>query len=174
MARLQLRRAHPLVALSAILSAGCIIPVAPQWDDAEVNYAPYLVSSNPSEGDIFTPGMTMQGRDISVTLSDQNINDNLFIRWLLDYPSGDMSQSHLIREVEIPPSGMVIRQVVHIQPDCALMQLGSGLHRWVMSVSDRKFLDELNGDDDVDPTAPLDSVPPEANRTRVPWVLNCP
>jgi hypothetical protein len=176
MARLQPSLAPPLgglVVVAAMAAVGCIIPVAPQWDDAEVNYPPYIVSSSPTEGDLFTPGMTPQGRDINATLSDQNVNDHLFIRWLVDYPSGDMSPSHLIREVELPPSGTPIRSVVHIQPDCTVIDLGPGLHRWVMSVSDRSFLDALNGDE-VDPTGPLDSMRPEANRIRVVWLLNCP
>jgi hypothetical protein len=43
----------------------------------------------------------------------------------------------------------------------------------VLSVSDRQFLDGLNGDT-VDPEAPLDSVPPGAKRVRALWTLNCP
>src|SRR3954470_7269056 len=84
--------------LAALICGGCVIPVAPQWDDAEINYAPYLVSSSPSEGEIFTPGLATpavctgaaattpmcEGRAISATLSDENIDDHLFIRWLVD------------------------------------------------------------------------------------------
>jgi hypothetical protein len=165
--------------LAALFCGGCVIPVAPQWDDAEINYPPYVVSASPSEGDIFTPGITTgatgagNGRDINATLSDANINDHLFIRWLVDYPATDANSNRLIREDEIPPSGTDIRSVVRILPDCRFINLSPGLHRWVMSVSDRKFLDALRGDD-VSPEAPLDSVPVGANRIRVVWLLNCP
>jgi hypothetical protein len=43
----------------------------------------------------------------------------------------------------------------------------------MMSVSDRPYLDALSGDA-VDPEAPLDSVPSNANRIRALWLLNCP
>src|SRR4051812_10099411 len=89
-------RRRSLIPLAALFCGGCVIPIAPQWDDAEINYPPYVVSSAPSEGDIFTPGLTTpstclatapacERRDISATLSDENINDHLFIRWLVDY-----------------------------------------------------------------------------------------
>jgi hypothetical protein len=163
------RRLGPLVAL---LCGGCVVPVAPQWDDAEINYPPYVESSTPGEGDVFTPGSTGQ-REIEATLSDQNVADHLFIRWLVDYPSTDMNATHLIREVELPSSGTPVRAPVRIQPSCDFIALGSGTHRWVMSVSDRKFLDLLNGDS-VSPDAPLDSVSKDANRIRVVWILYCP
>src|SRR5207302_72257 len=72
------------VALFAM--SGCVIPVAPQFDDPEQNYPPYIVSSDPGEGSIFTPGATPDDRDIAVTLADQNLNDHLFVRWIFDYP----------------------------------------------------------------------------------------
>jgi hypothetical protein len=177
----------PLAPLAAMFCAlGCVIPVAPQWDDPEINYPPYVFNSSPTEGDIFTPATTTSPsctgpspssacdkRDINATLSDQNIDDHLFIHWLVDYPSTDTNIPHLVREVELPSSGMALRSAVHIQPDCHVLSLGPGDHRWVMSVSDRKFLDALGGDD-VSPEAPLDSVPDGANRIRVLWVLHCP
>jgi hypothetical protein len=167
------RLGRVLILAALACAGGCVVPVAPQWDDAEINYPPYLFDSAPGEGDIFTPGTSAEGREITATLSDQNINDHLFIRWLVEYPSSDMSAAHLIREVELPASGTPIRPVVRIQPDCGFIALRTGRYRWVMSVSDRKFLDALSGDD-VDPAAPLDSVPIGANRIRLLWLLECP
>jgi hypothetical protein len=167
-------RVGRLVVLGAsLLAGGCVIPVAPQFDDPEINYPPFVADSKPSVGEIFTPGTTPLDRDISVTLSDQNLNDNLYIRWLIDYPSKDTSVSHLLRQVVYPPSGMAVRSTVRIQPVCEAIPTTPGQHRLVLSVSDRPYLDALSGED-VDPEAPLDSTPELANRIRAVWILNCP
>jgi hypothetical protein len=157
----------------ATLASGCVIPVGPQFDDPEANYPPYVSSSSPTVGEIFTPGPTDDGRSITVTLSDQNLHDELFIRFLVDYPGTDTSTSHLVLPIQIPPTGMPERLPVHVQPSCQMLRLAMGPHRFIMSVSDRPFLDALLGQD-VDPEAPFDSVPDDAKRIRVGWTLNCP
>ena len=168
-----LKQTLPPALLLAVLAGGCIIPIGPQFDDPEFNYPPYVESSSPIVGEIFSLGMTMQGRDISVTLSDQNVNDHLFIRWLVDYPGTDTNPAHLVRQVQFPPSGGAIRSAVHLQPNCRDLGVASGMHRFLMAVSDRPYLDALSGED-VDPDAPLDSVPSGANRIRLLWLINCP
>jgi hypothetical protein len=155
-------------ALLAALAGGCVVPVAPKFDDPEVNYPRYVISSTPSVGDIFTP----EDRVISAALSDQNVHDDLFIRFLVDYPGTDTSTAHLFFQVKLPPNGLPERGSVHVQPNCKLIGLAMGLHRLMMTVSDREYLDALAGQD-VDPEAPLDSVPDDANRIRVLWLLNC-
>jgi hypothetical protein len=159
--------------LLAVLAGGCIIPLGPQFDDQEFNYPPYVESSSPIVGEIFTPGMAGQGRDISTTLSDQNVNDHLFIRWLVDYPGTDTNPAHLVRSTQFPPSGEAKRGPIHLQPTCRDLGVGPGIHRFLMAVSDRPYLDALSGED-VDPEAPLDSVPGDANRIRLVWLINCP
>ena len=161
------------LAVSALLAGGCVVPVAPQWDDPEVNYPPYVVGSDPTVGEIFTPGTSDENREIAATLSDLNLDDHLFIRWLVDYPTSDTSSPHLLLAVDYPPTGKPVRSTVHIRPGCQVIGRGPGTHRLMMSVSDRKYLDALNGDP-VDPMAPLDSVPDDANRIRVMWLINCP
>jgi hypothetical protein len=156
-------------ALMAALAGGCVIPVAPQFDDPEVNYPPYVITSSPSVGDIFTP----EQRDITAALSDHNVHDNLSIRFLVDYPGSDTNTGHLFFQIRLPPSGVADRGSVKVRPDCKQIGLAMGLHRLMMSVSDREYLDAPAGDS-VDPEAPLDSVPDDANRIRVMWLLNCP
>ncbi|HXU82719.1 MAG TPA: hypothetical protein VN914_15055 [Polyangia bacterium] len=159
--------------LLAALAGGCVIPVGPQFDKPETNYPPYVVTSTPTVGEIFTPSTAEDGRQITATISDQNLHDNLFIRFLVDYPGTDTSLPHLLLGFEIPPSGAAERSPVHIQPSCQQPKLAMGPHRLIMVVSDRPFFDALLGQD-VDPEAPFDSVPEEANRIRVLWTLNCP
>jgi hypothetical protein len=151
----------------AALAGGCVIPVGPQFDNPEDNYPPYVVTSMPPVGDIFTPG----DREIVVTLSDQNLNDNLFIRFLIDYPGNPAAR--LLLPTQLPPTGELERGTVRVQPRCDDVGVGSGQHRLMMAVADRPFLNTFAGDD-VDPEAPLDSVPEGAKRIRVFWILFCP
>jgi hypothetical protein len=138
----------------------------------ELNYPPVIVNAIPQEGDIFTPGAGGD-REVAATLSDQNLQDHLYVRHLVDYPSSDFNATHLLREIELPPSGLATRATVRIQPDCAFLDLPPGQHRLVMSVSDRPYLDPAKGED-VSSEAPFDSVPDGANRIRVLWLLHCP
>ena len=98
-----------LAILLAALAGGCVIPVAPQFDDPEANYPPYVITSTPTVGEIFTPGITADNRQITASLSDQNLHDNLFIRFLVDYPGTDTSTAHLFFQVELPPTGVADR-----------------------------------------------------------------
>jgi len=157
----------------AALAGGCVIPVGPKWEDPEPNYPPYVVSSNPTVGEIFTPGTTDQDRELTVMLSDENVNDNLAVRFLIDYPGTDTSTARLFYLATLAPTGEPDRGPLHMRPQCNIIGIGPGMHRMMMAVSDRPFLDALTGDD-VDPEAPLDSVPSEAKRIRASWFLNCP
>jgi hypothetical protein len=164
-----------LAALFAVSAGGCVIPVAPQFDDPETNYPPYLVSSTPGEGDTLTLISADQPRDLSVTLSDQNLNDALYVRWLVDYPK---SEGRLIREYNYPPPAtnrMADRSQLRYQFTCANLGVSPGIgpHTLVMAVADRPYLDEFSGQP-VDPEAPLDSVGGEGNRIRIVWTVICP
>jgi hypothetical protein len=104
---------RPGLLLLASLAVGCVVPVAPQFAD-EPNHGPFVDDSKPTVGDIFTPG---RDREIAVTLSDENLNDSLFVRWLIDYPGGEInSRAPLILEAQLPRSGASVRSTVRIQP----------------------------------------------------------
>jgi hypothetical protein len=135
------------------------------------NHPPFVVNSAPVEGSIITLGSGSE-REISATLADENVADHLFTRLLIDYPAnGDPGR--LIRSLELPPSGTRVRNTMRVQPSCGAFGATPGIHRLMLSVSDRPFLDPAAGED-VDPEAPLDSVGVAANRVRVVWLLNCP
>jgi hypothetical protein len=158
--------ARPALLLWFFVGAGC------EPDKPEVNYPPVVVASTPGVGDIVTPGVG--AREVAATLADDNLDDHLFIRFLVDYPAqGDLDPRHLVRDLEVPPNGAAVRSIVHIQPDCHFPNLAPGTHRFVMAVSDLAFLDVGSGAA-VSPEAPFDSVPVGANRIRAVWLLNCP
>jgi hypothetical protein len=154
--------------------SACVLPVGPQFDDPEENFPPFVVSSDPGVGEIFTPGQDEAGaRVITVTLGDHNRGDFLSLRWLLDYPSTDPGGSQLLMVAELPPSGRPDRSPDKFVPFCPRPGTGTNTHRLVLSVSDRKFLDQGAGEN-VSPDAPRDSYRPGANRIRAVWILNCP
>jgi hypothetical protein len=156
-----------LMSLALVLAGACSSP------GPEINLPPSVISARPSEGDILQPNAAGPRLEVAVTLADQNLEDHLFIRWFLDYPGSDNSASREIREDEIPPSGLPVRLADRILAQCDFLKLPPGQHRLVMSASDRPYLDPQKGED-VDPNAPLDSVPADANRLRLVWILDCP
>lgn len=165
-------KAHPAIPVTiALLASGCVIPIGPQFDDPEDNYPPFVVNSTPGQGDIFTEGGA-SGREIAVTLSDHNVHDQLHIRWFVNYPGTGPSSKQLRNDI-LPGGATPERSPVRIRPDCGFSGLERGQHRLVMSVADRPYLDALLGNI-VPPEAPFDSVPPDGNRIRVVWILNCP
>jgi hypothetical protein len=149
----------------------CVIPVAPQFDDPEENFPPFVSSSDPGVGETFTPGQDEDGgaRFITVTLGDHNLGDSLFLRWLLDYPGANPEGGQLVMVATLPPTKKTDRSPDRYAPSCS----SRGSHTLVLSVSDRKFLDTGNGES-VSPDAPRDSYRKGANRMRAVWILNCP
>ncbi len=150
----------------------CVIPIGPQFDDAEPNFSPFIETSDPGVGEIFSPGQD-DNRFVTVTLGDQNLGDTLFLKWLLDYPSPDPEGGQVLMEVEPAPTGKVDRGPVRYVPSCPKPPAPPGLHRLVLSVSDRRFLDETKMES-VSRDAPKDSPQVGANRLRAVWLLSCP
>lgn len=154
------------------LVAAIVLVVGCSGQEAEtVNHPPFIASASPAEGEIVTPS-AVGDRELSATIGDDDVGDALFIRILVDYPPGG-GVANLIRALELPPSGSVIRSPMRMQPDCRNLGVGPGTHRLVLSVADRPFLDPDKGES-VDPEAPLDSVAEQGNRVRLVWLLNCP
>jgi hypothetical protein len=156
---------HLIIAM--LVLGGCDAAATP------TTHPPFLISSSPPEGEIVTLSSGEGQRELSAVLGDENLDDTLFIRFLVDYPDGSDSSSHLVYQVTLPPSGGMERAAVRIRPECSRLGLPAGLHRFTLSAADRPFLDPLHGDG-VDPEAPLDSVGGDAHRLRAVWLLNCP
>jgi hypothetical protein len=154
------------------VTSGCVIPVAPKFDDPEPNFPPFYVESNPGVGSILTfQGMSGDAREIAVTIADQNLGDHLFTKWIFDYPPYD-DRSRVVLFNEYNPTGEVVRGTLRIQPSCSQkIAGGSSQHRLVLSISDREFLNADNGDI-VAPEARLDSVPEGAQNIRLFWLIN--
>jgi hypothetical protein len=174
-----LRTRHiSLVLLAGLtVTSACVVPVAPQFDDPEPNFPPFVVSSDPGVGEIITYTADAPNRAIMVIVGDNNLGDSLFVRWLIDYPSTDPDNMRKALEARFLPSTAVIRSPpLKFLPNCNIIpRSAANPHRLVLSISDRPFLDKENGDM-VSNDSPFDSVPDGANRTRVVWLLHmdCP
>jgi hypothetical protein len=156
---------------SAVIAPGCVIPVAPQFEDPEENYPPFVLSSDPSEGSRISPSEVLN-RPIKVIIGDQNLGDTLFARWIYDYPGRDPNITRFGAQEQIARTGSIPRGAIQLQPSCLMHDIARGplQHTLTLSVSDRPFLDSEDGDP-VSPVAPLDSAREGAHRLRVTWFL---
>jgi hypothetical protein len=148
-----------LLALPALLlaGAGCVVPVGPEWTDPQGNRPPTISDATPAIGSILdfgTTGNAAQG--LEVVLADPDTNDNLYARWIIDYPPYVDGVSHVADlPVSLPGGDQVNRSPIRFAPNCsddAISHTFSN-HRLLLAVSDRPF---ANGEDTSQP--PLDGV----------------
>ena len=152
--------------------SSCVIPIGPEFTDPE-NYPPFVVSSSPAEGEVLS--VATGSRQVTLRVGDQNIGDQLFIRWLIDYPAYSAA-SRIGRDDRAPTTGEAFRGPVAFVPDCRDHNIARELpeHRVTASISDREFLPQTGS---VPSEARFDSVPEGAHRLRVTWTfkqLECP
>ena len=164
-----LRRAW-LAALPLWVCA-CVVPMAPQFEDPPGNLPPYLVSSVPVAGAELRAS-TDPTDTIEATLGDPNLDDILWVRWLIDYPPYDALLSHVAQQVILPTTGAVERETIHFAASCSDNHIASGLasHRVTLSVADRPFLPAQ----EAPPDLLLDSVPVQGFVVRATWFADCP
>jgi hypothetical protein len=148
--------------------SGCVLPVGPRFEDppAVENFTPVIISSIPVPGATVTAvGATYT---FTATVTDPNVGDTLYARWLGEYPT--YSSSSFIVKNE-PPASSASGQPWDATPtlttSCQDPYVpGQAQHKITLLVSDRAFWDPGA------PNAPTDratllTTNPEAN-----WVLN--
>lgn len=167
---MRLARARRLLLLACLGCGACVVPLAPQFDDPEENYPPYIVDSRPPVGWVVS-GMA----DFSVTLADQNAGDHLFIRWLHDYPPLQDPGSRRFMDYELPPqaNGGVVRDPpISVRAHCDNFEHTMTQHRVMLAVSDRPWVK----DDEAPKDSRWTTVPKDARLLRAVWFLNleCP
>ena len=154
-------------------TSACIIPVGPDFQNpiAGPNNAPYIIGATPDFGAIVTPPQLT----FSVTVTDPNIGDDLYVRWLADYPGANYRQVNTGRSfVSHSMNGQPLRETVQAIVDCLLDNLGmtsDGEHRVEVIVADRPFVDP------IPPDTHLDLVMDPGLVVRASWVLeqlSCP
>ena len=152
-----------MLLILASASAGCILPLAPEFQAVE-NAHPFVVRADPLIGS----EVMSEDAVFVVTIQDPNPGDTLYARWLIDYPRFDAAVSREARTDSLPPTPEPPNeQLLRFQPDCTehnISQVGSE-HRLLLVVSDRPFIQE------TDPRLPnfLDSTPTSAGVIRSSW-----
>jgi hypothetical protein len=135
----------PLLALAS----GCVIPVAPKWSDPDRNYPPTIVTANPPVGTVLGRGPDggAAGQvEVEVSLADQNTGDNLYLRWIVDYPPYVSGKTLLALETTKPGGDTLVRTPAIFAPDCvSIRSRALADHRLLLAISDRPF--KLPADD---------------------------
>jgi hypothetical protein len=159
----------------AALAGGCVVPVGPKFED-DPNYAPYIVAATPTRGsNVPTIDEDAPEPAFSVIVADPNVNDVLYVRWIVDYPKYDPHITATPVRLEVPPNGAVVRDKVaalQFTPDCILNNIAQGIaqHRLTFAVADRDFLrpDRTTLSDE----GRLDSVSEGGYSVRANWTFN--
>lgn len=146
-----------LASCMAVLFAavcGCVVPVSPKWSDPDSNYPPSIASAEPPVGSIL--GRDLDGGspvEVRVELADQNVGDNLYLRWIIDYPPH--SADTVVLETFQPGGNSIVRTAEIFAPECGSDHLSRTVsdHRLLLAVSDRPFRNDPNSDtpDEVSP-----------------------
>lgn len=122
--------------------SACILPLAPEFQDppASENFAPHITDSSPPLGSLVVKTGTT-APVFRVTVTDPNLGDDLFVRWVADYPRIS-SNTRLLGSQMVPRStnGQPLRQDVSVTVDCALDNLAPiAQHQVLVIVADREF-----------------------------------
>jgi hypothetical protein len=157
-----------------LLGPSCVIPVGPEFE-ADPNLSPFIVMASPEIGTIQTRTPDAQ-RTFILVVDDPNPRDQLFVRWVFDYPPIDENTRVGEDKVTLDPSPDGSPRRTTFEPNCTIHALSSEVnpHRLQAIVSDREFLNpEETG---VSREFSLTAVPPGAHRVIATWTLfmNCP
>lgn len=138
-----LRRIH-LPALLTLLAGlpGCVVPVGPQWTDPQSNYPPTLYSAIPPVGSVLHPALDAGASlEVEVGLADQNTKDQLYVRFIIDYPPFESGVTRLALEHIFPGGSQIERPMIPYAPNCIDDQIAHGFstHQLLLAASDRPF-----------------------------------
>ena len=147
LARLLLNRLGIITsALTLASMSACVLPLAPEFQDPATsqNTPPIIRLSDPPLGEIVA-GMTTPTQSFSVTVTDQNGGDTLYVRWMADYPPYSSEVTRLLVDHTILPSpdGTPLVTDDAIMVNCALSNLSPTVarHQVFVIVADRPFED---------------------------------
>ena len=159
------RGALKLLPLSGLLwAASCVVPVEPQFSDPGYNIPPYLSYAHPPIGAWLDEAVEADIALLAeVQVGDQNSQDVLWVRWLIDYPASAGDYARMAMEQALPTTGHDLRSPFRFSPSCIDDNLsGTGpLHRLLLAVTDRPFSSE--------PDAAPDSPSPGAFVFEATW-----
>ena len=135
-------RHRALLAATCAGLCACVVPAGPEWIDPPGNSLPSIQRAVPPLGSALTLAIDAgEPLMVDVVLADQDTRDNLYARWIIDYPPFDPSISRLARQDIQPGGGQVERPSLRFAPNCVLHGIAPGFsnHRLLLAVSDRSF-----------------------------------
>jgi hypothetical protein len=146
-------RFHLLAVLPLLVAlSGCVVPAGPEWKDPESNFPPTISSATPPVGSIL--GLGVDGGalfTVEVVLADQNTQDSLYVRWIIDYPPYRDEITRMgLAQPPLPSEDQILRSRILFTPNCTDDQIAHGFssHRLLLAVSDRPFkFDSFNSTD---------------------------
>jgi hypothetical protein len=157
-----------LLTLVSSVSA-CVVPAAPNFQDpiGEPNVPPYIANAMPAVGS-FVPNDT--GAFV-VTVTDQNVGDTLFYRWVIDYPPYSVSNTRpqAIGMITAAATGSQQFNPEMLPSPCDLNPAPTiAVHQLEFILADRGF-------DATDPKV-LDALPLGSDGfvVRATWTFSCP
>ncbi len=169
--KLRLLARGMLSIFSMCSTLGCVLP--PPLEiieaDASLNAPPIALSASPAEFDF--PGTIAltrpEERRLSLTISDNDIEDTLYMRFFVDYETNGAGPSPAYAVCIASPSGTAIRIA-----DCPMSSICNAVnpndnttHVLELMIADREFLAE--GD------PPFRSLPPNAAWSMRSWTMTC-
>ena len=168
LARLLLVATRTLILFVTLASmSACALPIGPDFQDplASTNYYPIIEDSSPPEGTIVF-GMQSTSTTFTVTVSDPNIVDSLYLRWLADFPPSD-DNTRFLADQMIPASqdGSQLHESRSFEVTCQKLAPSIQTHQITVIVADRMF--------DSSSLAHLDTLVDPLGFTRqATWFLN--
>ncbi len=133
-----------LPGLAVLFSAtSCVVPIGPEWSTPQNNYPPAIAYANPPVGSIL--GLDADGGaplTVEVELLDPNTQDNLYYRWIVDYPPYSAGISRLTLEGVQPGGNKLGRDAIYFAPNCNDIAHGFSDHRLLLAATDGPFLSE--------------------------------
>jgi hypothetical protein len=143
-------------------ATGCILPLAPEFEE-ELRAPPFVVSSRPAVGSMVRDSEAV----FEVEFQDPNSTDDLYVRWVIDFPP---FTENLSRTIDYNPQknrgpGQINRHRVAFSPSCVshLISPAVSQHRLMLLISDRPF---------EEPAPAPDKVPTDAHLLRVVWMFD--
>jgi hypothetical protein len=146
----------------AVGATGCILPLAPEFEE-ELRAPPFVVTSKPAIGSMVRDSEAV----FEVEVQDPNSTDDLYVRWVIDYPpfTENLSRQFDYNIQKNWGPGQINRHRVAFSPSCVSHLISPALsqHRLMLLVSDRPF--------EAGATSP-DKVPTDAHLLRVVWMFD--
>ncbi len=132
--------------------SACIIPVGPKFQDppGSPNYAPYVVSATPDFGSVVSIVTSLR---FEVTVTDPNVEDDLYFRWVADYPKYTTSTRRLGDEIQSNSTdGTPLLNDITIDCSDDFAMTADSKHQLEVIVADRPYQPSTDNQlDEVEP-----------------------